>query len=177
MGLRMTEVRPGSSPLRDSPVARVWAPLVSLSLLAVLPFVYANVWASTLAVGPVEPGSVQPGHGIWLAFAVLQVCNKIPLAYRYTAGAVAASFDVLGFCAGLAAVIAVGMALTVPTGPVRIGWLLFVASWLVVSTCHRLDPRAPYNQGVARWRRVYAAVLGVLVDLPFALAAHLAPAA
>jgi len=173
----MTEVPRPASLLRDSPLARVWAPFVSLSLLALLPFVYANVWVSTLAERPGDSSSVQTGHGIWLAFAVLQFGNKVPVAYRYTAGQVVASFDVLGFCAGLAAAVAVGMALAVPTGVVRGGWLLLVASWLVVSARHRLDPRAPHNQGVARWRRVYSAVLGMLVDLPFALAVQLAPAA
>jgi hypothetical protein len=171
----MTDVRPRSSLLRETPVARVWAPLVSLSLLAVLPFVYASIWASTVVEG--RGASSLPGQRLWLAFAVLQVGNKIPVAYRYTAGPVVACFDVFGFSAGLAAVVAVGMAFPMPSGPVRGVWLLFVASWLVASAWHRLDPCARQNQGVEGWRRIYVAVLGMLVDLPFALAVHLAPAA
>jgi hypothetical protein len=174
----MSEVRLESPFLRETTVARIWAPVVTLLLLALLPFVYANIWAATFDEARGELASFQPGRGVWLAFAVLQVANKVPVAYRHTAGPAVAAFDLLGLCAGLAAVVAVGTGLAVPTGPVRSGWLLIVAGWLIASVWHQLNPHGPHNRGVARWRRLYCAVVATLIPgLPFVLAVLLAPAA
>jgi hypothetical protein len=174
----MTEVCSSPSHLRESRLAKGSALLVVLSLFALVPFVYAHLYAVALLRMSGDLFSLPRGHGIWLAFAVVQVANKVPLAYRYSAGPVLAGLDLVGFSLGLAAAIALGTVSAVPEGLVRTLWFVLVAAWLVASLWHQLNPGSPQNLGVGPGRRLYCAVVATFVPgLPFALAVLAAPAA
>lgn len=175
---RVSEVPPPSSYLRESRLARAWALLVVSSLSALVPFVYANLYAQTFPGTRGDSTSYTPGRGVWLAFAVVQVANKVPVAYRYSARSALAALDLVGFTAGLAAVVALGTGLALPGGLARSGWFALVSAWLVACVWYQLDPRSPQNRGVAPGRRFYCAIVASLIPgLPFALAVLALPTA
>jgi hypothetical protein len=127
----------------------------------VVPFVYLAYFASG------------PDDRIWLAFAAVQIANKIPIAFRYRASGISAGFDAVGFGAGIVAAVAAGAAVPLPAGwVVRGAWLLVVASWLAFRVWREL-----HEAGVPARRRAAVALIAVLYpDLPLVLAILAAPA-
>lgn len=174
----MAAPQPAPGSLRETAFARIWLNLVLWSLLGVLPFVYHNLATALGLYLRDELVLFRPATSAWLAFSVVQAASKAPIAYLYPLRWPLAAFELLGFGAGLAGAVALGIGIRAPDDPVRLVWVALIATWIVVGTVYQLSPNTPTGRETSLGRRVYCALMAfMLPSLPYLFAVLLLPAA